>query len=102
MAGTVNVGTVANVARTVTGTVGVSNFPATQAVSVSALPLPPNAALEAGGNLASLVTLATQLQQLIELNRLILATLRADNLILASLAGASVNPGDMLDETTFQ
>jgi len=33
---------------------------------------------------------------------MILATLKADNILLASLAGASVNPSDMLDDVTFQ
>jgi len=64
--------------------------------------LPANAAQEAGGSLASLVTLATQLQQLIELNKMILAATKANNFLLASLGGASVNPSDMLDDVTFQ
>lgn len=86
----------------ITGTVAVNNLPATQAVSAAALPLPPNAAKETGGNLASLVVLETQLQQLIELDRMILATLRADNILLGSMSGNSVNPSDLLDDTTFQ
>lgn len=86
----------------VSGTVAVSNLPTTQAVSAAALPLPANAAIETGGNLAALVTLTQQMQQLIEINKMMLATLKADNIMLASLAGASVNPSDMLDDVTFQ
>lgn len=97
----------------VSGAVSVSNFPASQAVtgtffqptqpvSLASAPLPANAAQEVGGNLASLVTLATQLQQLIELNKMILAAAKANNLLLASIGGTSVNPSDMLDDVTFQ
>lgn len=41
---------------TVGGTVGVNNFPATQAISATSLPLPTGAAQEAGGNLAAINT----------------------------------------------
>lgn len=86
----------------VSGTVAVSNLPTTQAVSAASLPLPTNAAQETSGNLATLVTLTQQMQQLIELNKMSLAALRANNLLLASIGGASVNPGDLLDDMTFQ
>jgi|SRR5271166_2084802 len=39
---------------TIAGSVAVSNFPATQPVSAASLPLPANAAMETGGNLALL------------------------------------------------
>lgn len=100
-AGTVSV---SNIARTVTGTVAVSNLPATQAVSAVTLPLPAGAALETGGNLASVAASAAYLQQLVELIKQLLATEKANNLLLAHVAGISINPSDMLDDnvTTFQ
>lgn len=84
----------------VTATVG--NFPATQAVSAAALPLPTNAAQETGGNLAALLVIVTKLQQLIELNQIIAATLRADNVLLSNISGITVDPGDVLDDSTLQ
>lgn len=101
VAGTVNVSNFPT-SSAVTGTVAVSNLPATQAVNAASLPLPLNASKETGGNLASLVVLETQLQQLIELNCMMLATLKADNLMLAHIAGICINPSDMLSEFTFQ
>ena len=101
VAGTVSV-TNLPATQPVSGSVSVGNFPATQAVSVTSVPLAPNAALETGGNLASIAALAAQLQQLIELSKMILATLKADNILLANLTGTSVNPSDMLDDATLQ
>lgn len=55
ISGTVAVtGTFWQATQPVSGTVAVSNFPATQPVSATALPLPANAAQETGGNLATI------------------------------------------------
>jgi hypothetical protein len=77
---------------TVTGTVTVSSLPP---VSISSIPLPPNAAQEAGGNL-SLIANATQtMADLSQVCRLMLMELQALNLQIAGLTGASVTSDDV-------
>ena len=52
-------GTFWQTTQPVSGTVGISNFPATQPISAVSLPLPSNAAQETGGNLATVATQIT-------------------------------------------
>jgi hypothetical protein len=93
----------------VSGTVGVSNFPATQPISAVSLPLPTNAAQETGGNLAAIaasdatvVTLLTFMQQLVDLNTKILAVLQATRLQHAAAYGAgTIEPDQMIPDPTF-
>jgi hypothetical protein len=71
----------------------------TQPVSQASQPLPTNAAQETGGNLASLVTLETQLQRMIDLQAQTLAVLQAMRLQEATAYGASVEPFDAMTDT---
>lgn len=83
------------VTQPVSGTVAISNFPATQPIAVTALPLPPNAAQESGGNLALLT-------QLVQINVLVLAELRALRMQFANQTSERDYPdaSDVLDATT--
>lgn len=77
------------------GSVSVTNFPATQPVSATALPLPTNAAQETGGNLG-LTQVAVQ--RLIDLNTQILATLQAMQLQFAFAFNVQIDPANLVGE----
>lgn len=77
-------------------------LPVIGTVSVASSPLPPNAAQEAGGNLAAAAVFASRSDQLVDMTRLVLAELRAIHLQLASMTGVifSASPDD--DNSTLQ
>lgn len=77
-------------AARILGHVTVDNFPATQPVSAAALPLPANAAQEAGGNLAVLVAkdFATSVKQ----DANVTAIQQLDTDLLAAVGTASAAP----------
>jgi len=63
--------------------------------------LPPNAAQETGGNLASHTALLTYLTHIVELNTLILAELRALRLQQGAAYGTTVDPSHVIDDFAF-
>jgi hypothetical protein len=75
--------------QAVSGSVSVTNLPATQAISAASLPLPANAAQETGGNLATIATQTRNNAQLLDALNAILSQLKLLNLNFESNMGTT-------------
>lgn len=78
------------------GSVSVSNFPATQPVSAVSLPLPSNAAQEAGGNLSAIYGILLNQSKIVDLLERLVAVVEANHLLMVSNSTDVVTTDDII------